>query len=564
MDSNFTFLEMINNAENFNEGDTVTTSGYFNKDDGYGFTYSVSKNKKTFGIKISENYYAVPVFTYDQAKAGIPIECFGVVDAENNELRHPDFNAASNNNGSLLSEFFNAIGSNNIKLLFGLKTYSLKSALYIKDRVIWRGEFLKANNEVTTIELSDEALKKTNNINPYIICFASNTYINNITFNWNTKNCGFTETTVNDITYKSVPCAVKITNSLVDGVSVGRYHTWDKCDVIVTPDLSEAQPTDGSNNEIRAGAVFFDLKAVADYVKLNNCSFTNKTLYGSLNQVGDKEEESSTALLFLKGDIDYVGLSNCVFTRNHRSDMVTIWSNTLPNDTDLCKEKIKHINIQGCTWNVYNDTYDGGGVLAFGNSTVKNIFGKIDVKDCKFNIGKDKDEHNSGDHCKCQEIISCASSNTTVNFVNCQINKFEYDVKISNDSEETVGNYTYLYIPRTDVENVTLTFSGCTFNNVDFNNLNSWQNRDQVLTHKFIFTDNCCFNIRKHLFTQEKKDGEKQVKYCTLYLAVNTVMQNCSLINAMKTEENTKTCIYIKKATDFVNSIDADIKFLKS
>ena len=31
MDSNFTFLEMINNAENFNEGDTVTTSGYFNK-----------------------------------------------------------------------------------------------------------------------------------------------------------------------------------------------------------------------------------------------------------------------------------------------------------------------------------------------------------------------------------------------------------------------------------------------------------------------------------------------------------------------------------------------------
>ena len=92
MDSNFTFLEMINNAENFNEGDTVTTSGYFNKDDGYGFTYSVSKNKKTFGIKISENYYAVPVFTNDQAKAGIPIECFGVVDAENNELRHPDFN----------------------------------------------------------------------------------------------------------------------------------------------------------------------------------------------------------------------------------------------------------------------------------------------------------------------------------------------------------------------------------------------------------------------------------------------------------------------------------------
>lgn len=80
------------------------------------------------------------------------------------------------------------------------------------------------------------------------------------------------------------------------------------------------------------------------------------------------------------------------------------------------------------------------------------------MKDCKFNIGKDKDEHNSGDHCKCQEIISCASSNTTVNFVNCQINKFEYDVKISNDSEETVGNYTYLYIPRTDVENVTLTF----------------------------------------------------------------------------------------------------------
>lgn len=61
MDSNFTFLEMINNAENFNEGDTVTTSGYFNKDDGYGFTYSVSKDKKTFGIKISENYYAVPV-----------------------------------------------------------------------------------------------------------------------------------------------------------------------------------------------------------------------------------------------------------------------------------------------------------------------------------------------------------------------------------------------------------------------------------------------------------------------------------------------------------------------
>lgn len=186
------------------------------------------------------------------------------------------------------------------------------------------------------------------------------------------------------------------------------------------------------------------------------------------------------------------------------------------------------------------------------------------MKDCKFNIGKNKDEHNSGDHCKCQEIISCASSNTTVNFVNCQVNKFEYDVKISNDSEETVGNYTYLYIPRTDVENVTLTFSGCTFNNVDFNNLNSWQNRDQVLTHKFIFTDNCCFNIRKHLFTQEKKDGEEQVKYCTLYLAVNTVMQNCSLINAMKTEENTKTCIYIKKATDFVNSIDADIKFLKS
>lgn len=75
-------------------------------------------------------------------------------------------------------------------------------------------------------------------------------------------------------------------------------------------------------------------------MKLSNCSFTNKTLYGSLRQVGDKEEESSTALLFLKGDIDYVGLSNCVFTRNHRSDMVTIWSNTLPNDTDLCKEKL--------------------------------------------------------------------------------------------------------------------------------------------------------------------------------------------------------------------------------
>lgn len=46
-----------------------------------------------------------------------------------------------------------------------------------------------------------------------------------------------------------------------------------KCDVIVTPDLSEAQPTDGSNNEIRAGAVFFDLKAVADYVKLNQLFF---------------------------------------------------------------------------------------------------------------------------------------------------------------------------------------------------------------------------------------------------------------------------------------------------
>ena len=64
---------MINNPENFNVGDSVTTSGYFNKEDGYGFTYSVSKDKKTFGIKIYENYYAVPVFTKDQAKAGIPI-----------------------------------------------------------------------------------------------------------------------------------------------------------------------------------------------------------------------------------------------------------------------------------------------------------------------------------------------------------------------------------------------------------------------------------------------------------------------------------------------------------
>ena len=52
MDSNFTFLEMINNAENFNEGDTVTTSGYFNKDDGYGFTYSVSKHLELRSAKI--------------------------------------------------------------------------------------------------------------------------------------------------------------------------------------------------------------------------------------------------------------------------------------------------------------------------------------------------------------------------------------------------------------------------------------------------------------------------------------------------------------------------------
>lgn len=51
MDSNFTFLEMINNAENFNEGDTVTTSGYFNKDDGYGFTYSVSRIRKHLELR---------------------------------------------------------------------------------------------------------------------------------------------------------------------------------------------------------------------------------------------------------------------------------------------------------------------------------------------------------------------------------------------------------------------------------------------------------------------------------------------------------------------------------
>lgn len=45
--------------------------------------------RKPFGIKISENYYAVPVFTNDQAKAGIPIECFGVVDAENQRITPP-------------------------------------------------------------------------------------------------------------------------------------------------------------------------------------------------------------------------------------------------------------------------------------------------------------------------------------------------------------------------------------------------------------------------------------------------------------------------------------------
>ncbi|WP_405354646.1 hypothetical protein, partial [Ruminococcus sp.] len=96
---------------------------------------------------------------------------------------------------------------------------------------------------------------------------------------------------------------------------------------------------------------------------------------------------------------------------------------------------------------------------------------------------------------------------------------------------------------------------------MDFNNLNSWQNREKIKTHKFYFTDNCCFNIKKHLFTQSKNDEDVEVKYCTLYLAMKTVMQNCSLINKMKTDDNTKICIYIKTDNNFGNNFDVDIKF---
>ena len=77
--------------------------------------------------------------------------------------------------------------------------------------------------------------------------------------------------------------------------------------------------------------------------------------------------------------------------------------------------------------------------------------------------------------------------------------------KISNDSEETVGNYTYLYIPRTDVENVTLTFSGCTFNNVDFNNLKQLAKQRSGINTQNLFlpiivaltSENICLHRRK-------------------------------------------------------------------
>ena len=51
----------------------------------------------------------------------------------------------------------------------------------------------------------------------------------------------------------------------------------------------------------------------------------------------------------------------------------------------------------------------------------------------------------------------------------------------------------------------------------------------------------------------------------TLNISIDYLLNDVTVMKEKeKTEENTKTCIYIKKATDFVNSIDDDIKFLKS
>lgn len=419
-----------------------------------------------------------------------------------------------------------AISAGNKYVFFKSGNYHIKKYLSISGNgnsaqdetklCIWVGED-DANIIIDDFD-NDE---NNSNLYPCHINFNCQTYIKNLNINYPTKICQL-------YTYENAQYAVTAVK-IRDGYS----HYWEKVKIFVGTE------SDNDNKNARAGAVFFDFTNNPQYLhrlELNNCEFKNMTRKAVV--LNGSNQEISTALLFIRGNFSDIVISGCTFTRNHRSDMLTIWSNLAVPENN--SSNIDNVSINDCIWYSYNDTNDGGGILALGNGTNDTKFGNISVSGCSFYAETNK----------LKEFVSCTMQSENGSF----------SININNCNFYANSAYTAIVTANRDCY-CSYKFQNCVYKNAGqtSDSLYTIGNINSMITvcgeEKMLYVDDTSAHLKIEAAVDENVENlsenySKSTTYLPFTVHSSVTLRNASISYSNSSANNVR--LQIKSDYDFI------------